>query len=121
MPLAFSVIPMEMGIQTRLLAFCSRPIPEPRFRGCVILRNIALRGIILRAKALAYIDNGQIIHSLFLSICLSDHVAQGFNPAKADCDTTSSTMMTCISFQPSAISRRQLWLIPKCLLLIPAC
>ena len=67
---------------------------DARFRGCVMLCNIVLRRIILRAKALAYIDNGMIIQSLHLSICLLDHVAQGFNPAKADCDTTSFSGMT---------------------------
>ena len=43
---------------------------HPRERGCVIIHNLVLRGIILRAEALAYIDNGLIIHNLFLySFC----------------------------------------------------
>jgi hypothetical protein len=67
---------------------------DPRFGGCVIIHNNVLQGIIIRVKALAYIDNGMIIHSLWLPTYLPVYVAQGFNPAKADCDTDSFVGMT---------------------------
>jgi len=60
-----------------------------RTGGCVIIHNMVLRGTIFRAKALAYTDKTMIMYSFFLSICFPGHVAQGFNPAKANCDTTA--------------------------------
>jgi hypothetical protein len=82
-----TVIPAQAGHEVKLLRYPggnSLKTLDPRLRGCVIIQNSVLRGIIFRAKALAYIYNNMIIHSLFLFICLLGHVAQGFNPAKAD-------------------------------------
>ena len=84
-----------------ILGFVPKDYGFPLGRCCVFVLNIVLQGIILRAKALANIDNSLIIHSLFLSNCLSDHVAQGFNPAKADCDTASFKGMTRKSGMPA--------------------
>jgi len=62
---------------------------------------MVLRGTIFRAKALAYTDKMMIIYSFLLSIFLPGHVAQGFNPAKADCDTASCAGMTGVLGQNS--------------------
>lgn len=58
-----------------------------RAGGRVIIHNMVLQGTIFRAKALNYIDNNFILINLFISTCLAGCVAQGFNPAKAACDT----------------------------------
>ena len=50
-------------------------------------------------KALGYIYNGLMIHTLLLSVYILGHVAQGFNPAKADCDTASCAGMTFITYR----------------------
>jgi hypothetical protein len=67
---------------------------NPRLRSCALIHDMVLRGIILRAKALAYIVNTLIEHILFIATCSPGHVAQGFNPAKADCDTVACAVMT---------------------------
>jgi hypothetical protein len=67
---------------------------DPFLRGCIMIYDTVLRGIIIRAKAQAYIDNSLIINSLILFTCFLDHVVQGFNPAKAECDTISFAGMT---------------------------
>ena len=64
---------------------------DPRLRDCVIIQQIVLHRIIFRAKALGYIENSLIIQGFILSNLMPGHVAQGFNPAKADCDTASFT------------------------------
>ena len=75
-------------------------------RGCVIIHNRVLRGTIFRAKALGYIDKNLILYNLSISTCLTGCVAQGFNPAKAGCDTAPFAGMTFLGMVNCHISNR---------------